>query len=494
MIRIYFLFVLAVVLLSGCTKPVDDTIRFGLSRLPVTLDPRFATDAASYRINRLIYRQLVDFDSASKPIPALASWQKLSPQHYRFTLNKNGRVFSDGSILTVEDVKATYEFVLDKANASPHRVSLALIDQMVVNSPEQIDFILSKPDALFPGRLVMGILPAKLMQAGHAFNRQPVGSGPFQLVEWDGDSELLLQRRGDGQQLGFVAVPDPTVRVLKIMRGEIDMLQNDLPPELVNYLGEQQGISVQKTAGSNFAYLGFNIEDQHTGQLEIRRAIAYALDREKIIKYVLGNAARKANAILPPDHWAGHSGLKGYDYNPELARSILQQVGIDENNPITLVYKTSSDPFRLRLATIIQQQLAEVNIKVDLRSYDWGTFYGDIKAGRFQMFSLMWVGVKLPDIFRYVFHSEAVPPDGANRGRFVDAKVDHLIDQAEVSLLLPQQASYYRALQEMLLEKLPYVPLWYEDHVFVKRDRIHGYKVARDGNYDGLIAVELVGD
>jgi peptide/nickel transport system substrate-binding protein len=81
-----------------------------------------------------------------------------------------------------------------------------------------------------------------------------------------------------------------------------------------------------------------------------------------------------------------------------------------------IVYTTSTDPFRLRLATIIQHQLSAAGFEVELRSYDWGTFYGDIRAGRFQMYSLMWVGIKLPEIFRYAFHSESRPPVGANRG------------------------------------------------------------------------------
>ncbi len=310
------------------------------------------------------------------------------------------------------------------------------------------------------------------------------------MAGWKGESALILERRADAQRIEFIGVQDPTVRALKMLSGEIDMMQNDLPPELINHLAEQEEVEVIRGAGSNFAYLGFNLQDEYTGSHKIREAIAHALDRDSIIKYVLGNAARPANAILPPTHWAGNSNLKSYAHDPQRARSILASLGYDRNNPLELSYKTSSDPFRLRLATIIQQQLSEVNIRVDLRSYDWGTFYGDIKAGRFQMYSLMWVGIKLPDIFRYVFHSEALPPEGANRGRFINARVDRLIENAETSLTLEQQANQYRALQALLLEALPYVPLWYEDHVFIKRSDIQGYTIARDGNYDGLIAVQ----
>lgn len=473
-------------LLVACSQPTDDIIRFGLSRLPVTLDPRFATDAASTRVNRLLYERLVDFDARSLPVPSLAKWQLESPTVYRFTLGDKGRLFSNGDRLTMRDVKATYDFILNKDNASPHRMSLLNIEAIQIIDDNTLDFILIKPDILFPGRLLIGIMPARLIAASNQFNREPVGSGEFSIVSWEGESRLKLRREVDGQQIEFVAVQDPTVRVLKLLRGEIDMLQNDLPPEMVKYLENDDQVIVTKRDGSNFAYLGFNIEDDIAGDYRIRKAIAHALDRQAIITYVLGNAARPAHALLPPGHWAGNEALVGYDYNPELARSLIKQAGYGEGKPLNLTYKTSSDPFRLRLATIIQQQLAEVGITVDLRSYDWGTFYGDIKAGRFQMYSLMWVGIKLPDIFRYVFHSEAIPPNGANRGRYVDAKVDQLIDSAESRTTIAAQAEDYRQLQAYLLQQLPYVPLWYEDHVFVARRSIQGYQVAADGNYDGL--------
>jgi peptide/nickel transport system substrate-binding protein len=105
------------------------------------------------------------------------------------------------------------------------------------------------------------------------------------------------------------------------------------------------------------------------------------------------------------------------------------------------------------------------------------------------MFSLSWVGIKMPDIFHYAFYSSAVPPAGANRGHFSSALADHLIDAAQTVTDPAQQADYYRQLQRYLWDELPYVPLWYEDHVFVARRGIEGYTMARDGNYDGLVNV-----
>jgi len=475
--------------LSACGKVSDQYIRFGLASAPVSLDPKMATDAASARVNRLLYRRLVDFDEQSRPVPSLATWSLHGPDRYRFRLGREGRRFHDGTRLTAHDVRATYAAVLDPATASPHRAGLTGIMRMEVIDDDTIDFVIKKPEPGFPGRLVIGIQPAALLAQGHAFNTQPVGSGPFRLLARPDDSRLLLERSADGQVVELLHVPDPTVRALKIARGEIDLVQNDLPSELVGWLEARDDLEVQRGPGSNFSYLGFNLADAVTAKPALRRAIAHALDREAIIAHVMGNSARTAEALLPPDHWAGQPGLEPYAHDPAFARRLLAEAGFDARHPPRLTYKTSSDPFRIRLATVIQHQLGRVGIEVDLRSFDWGTFYGDIKAGRFQMYSLSWVGIKMPDIFRYVFHSASVPPDGANRGRYASAAADRLIDLADAGADADEQAAGYRRLQRLLHEELPYVPLWYEDHVLVTRRGIGGYRLARDGNYDGLVQV-----
>jgi peptide/nickel transport system substrate-binding protein len=474
---------------SACTEVDNSAIRFALSAAPVTLDPRYATDAMSQRINQLIYKQLIDFDDQYHVIPALAHWEKLDPQHYRFYLGQEGRTFHSGDHLTANDVKATFDYILDNKNASPHRKTLSIIAKMEVLDKDTIDFYLKNPDPLFPGRLRTGILSEKLIAADHPFNQQPVGSGPLKFIDWPIEGDLKLQRLADQQTIQFITVKDATVRILKLLNGEVDLLQGELPQELVRWLSNKQEVSIKKARGDIFTYIGFNLQDKDTSQLEIRRAIAHALDREAIIQHVLDSSARIAGALLIPEHWAGHPELNGYEYDPVQSRQILKQLGYDQTNSLKLTYKTSNNPLRVRLATIIQFQLKQVGIDIDLNSYDWGTFYGDIKAGRFQMYSLSWVGLKMPDIFRNVFHSESVPPAGANRGRFYDVNVDALINQAANLEDLKEQAKMYVQLQELLHEQLPYIPLWYEDNILVQRKDIEGYTLAADGNYDGLITV-----
>ncbi len=485
----YFLCFLLLLLVGGCDSSPPSHIRFGVQGLPVNFDPRYATDAASERVNHLLYRGLVRFDQGRRPIPDLADWTRPQPNRYRFTL-RDHPLFDDGSRLSMRDVAATYESILDPEKHSPHRSTLSVIEQIRVVDDVTLEFVLKRPDPFFPSYLVTGVMPAGRLDSGHDFTQQPVGSGRFRLLERDA-SHLLLQRKIDRQKIELVLVKDPAIRVLKLLRGEIHLMQNDLSPSLVEYLSRQPEVKLATTAGSNFTYLGFNLEDPLTADHRIREAIAHAIDRKAILHYVFHDRARLANALFPPEHQLADRGLQTIQYDQQHARDLLSQAGYDLQHPLRLTYKTSSDPFRLRLATIIQQQLAEVGIEVVIKSYDWGTFFGDIKNGNFQLYSLTWVGIKTPDTFRYIFHSGSVPPAGANRGRYRSPEVDRLIESAEAQQQIEQQIPLYQQLQRRLLSELPYVPLWYEDQLVVYRhQQVAGYRVTTDGNYDALEQIQ----
>ncbi len=491
-IQFLLLFVLVVLFLSACGEAPDTgAIRMGLATAPLNLDPRYATDATSARINRLLYQRLVEFDEQSMPVPGIADWQRITPTHYRFHLQRSDLCFSNGMPVTAMDVAATYEFVLEPANASPHRSALELIERLEVVDQKRVDIHLHRADPLFPAYLVLEILPADLIAQIHPFESQPVGSGNFTFVSRPEPGRLLLERRHDRQLIELIEVKNPTVRVLKLLRGEIHLLQNDLSPELIGYLRGRDEVIVKQLDGSNFSYIGFNIEDAATGRPLLRRAIAHAIDREAIIQQVMNQSARTAEALFPQEHWVGAPELEPIPFSPERAKALLRQAGYSQEKPLKLLYKTSSDPFRIRLATIIQSQLQAGGIDIDLRSYDWGTFFGDIKAGRFQLYSLTWVGLRTPDSFRYIFATDAVPPAGANRGHYSNLVVDKLLKRAEQQQSLPELADTYRKVQQQLHADLPYIPLWYEGQLVVSRKEVRGYQLKPDGDYDGLNQVEF---
>lgn len=469
--RLLALAALIMPLAGGCSRPASHPeIRFAVAQAPLNLDPRYATDAASERVNRLLYRQLVDFDAHSRAVPSLASWVRLDERHYRFTLGTTGRNFHDGSRLNAGDVVATYRS-LQALKDAPHAAEFSNIAQVAPLNDSTIDFTLQRPDEQFPGRLIIGILPARLIAGQHDFSHHPVGSGPLKMLAWN--RTLTLERIADHQTIVLEEVRDPTVRVLKLLRGEDDLLQGDLPPELVAYLKRQPQVEVLESPGTNFSYLGFNLRDPLLKNPLVRQAVALSIDRQNLIQNALVGGTRGATAILPPEHWAGNPALPGIGYDPQQARRLLEQAGV--RLPLKLVLKTSTDAQRVRLATIMQGQMKQAGIDLEIRSLDWGTFFDDVKHGKFQLYGLTWVGIKTPEIYRLAFHSQSVPPAGANRGRLQDAELDELLDRQD-----------WQAATVRVQSLMPYVPLWYEGQFAALRRGIEGYRPARDGNWDGL--------
>lgn len=475
-------------LLAACTQAPDATLRVGLPAAPTTLDPRYATDATSYRLCRLVYQAPVDFDAQQAPVPALMAWTVLDPRHYRFSLRGTPR-FHDGTPLTADDVVATYRAVLDAARASPHRASLANVVGITAVDARTVDFVLAEPDPLFPGLLVIGVMPAR--DAALERPPRPLGSGPFAVADV-APRQISLERVHDAQPVLIDVIENETTRALKLARGELDLVPGGFAPEVSHWLARQPGLALVERDGTTFSYLGFNFAQGPTAAAAVREAISAAIDREAIVRHVFRGQARPAAAILVPTHWAGAPTLAVPTHDPAHARRLLAALGHDREHPLRISYKTSSDQFRLRIATILQAQLREVGIALDIRSYDWGTFYADIKAGRFELYGLSWVGLQLPDIFRYAFHSASVPPAGANRGRYASAAVDALVARAERAGDLAERAALYREIQALLLRDLAYAPLWYEQQVFVRRARVIGYDTDASGNYDALATVQAL--
>jgi peptide/nickel transport system substrate-binding protein len=482
----FIVFLICWLLLTACAKPVDDTeikfaiaeIRFAISQAPLNLDPRYATDAASERLNRLIYQPLMDFDAASKPAWILASSHAFDGKQLTITLKDNLPAFHHGKKFSATDVKATYDSLLTLKD-SPHAAEFANIASIKVVDDKTVIFNLKTADKHFLEKLVIGILPADLIASNQDFSHNPVGNGALKLVSWD--NKIKLQRVKDSAKITLQEVKDPTVRVLKLLRGEVDLLQGDLPPELVKYLQSKPEIVVETGVGSNFSYLGLNFNDPILKQLKVRQAIAHAINRPDIIQKVMVKSTREADQILPPEHytnqeWFGNKMLSTYDYNPALSKKLLIEAGV--KLPLKLVYKTSTDAQRVRFATIMQAQMREAGIDLEIRSLDWGTFFADVKAGNFQLFGLTWVGIKTPEIYSKTFGSQSFPPNGFNRGRYVDAELD--------KLLLDEN---WQMATTRIHNELPYIPLWYEGHFVAMQKNMRNYHPKPDGNWDDLAIV-----
>ena len=158
---------------------------------------------------------------------------------------------------------------------------------------------------------------------------------------------------------------------------------------------------------------------------------------------------------------------------------------------VSLMKASTDDATRL-MTVVLQQQLREVGIALDIRTYEFATFFSDITKGAYQMYSMRWIGGNQdPDIFEYVFDSASFPPKRANRTFYSNPRVDELIREGRTTLDQEKRKVIYAEIQRILAEELPYINLWYLDNVLVHTNRVRGITVNPAGNYDFLKTAEL---
>ena len=289
-------------------------------------------------------------------------------------------------------------------------------------------------------------------------------------------------------------VPDATTEALELRKGTGDISINSLTTDTVVTLQREPFLEVEHSAGTEIQYLGFNLRDPILKDVRVRQAIAYALNRTPMIRYLLNGWAQPARSILPPQSWAYDGDVPAYDHDPEKARQLLDAAGYPLVNGVRfhLTMKTSTVESTRLMVAVMQQQLREVGIELDIRSFESATFMADVTHGAFQMYGLRWVGGdEDPDIF-YVFHSSRFPPNGANRGFYTNQKVDELIDQARRATDPKVRKPIYAEVQQIVANELPYIDLWYLDNVLVHNKRVRNIQLNPAGNYDFLRTAELV--
>ncbi len=492
-----FLFSLSLLLMaSACQQsvPGQNEIRIGLAQTPMTMDPRYATDAASHRVQELLHRGLVRLDAHFEPQPDVAErWEHPDALTWRFFI-RPGLKFSDATPVRVADAAATLNSIMDAKMASPLRAGFAAIRKVEAVSERELVIRLIKPDASLLTRLSIGILPARLA-AKVQQPRKIIGCGPCHLVSWD-QHGLVLEQTGSGKnvrRLRFITVKDPVTRSLKLARGELDFTENDLPPHLLPYLRRQKQLTIVNRASTTFSYIGLNLHDPILKDVHVRHALALSLDRVRLKKALFSDLPELAETVLSPMHWAAAQ-LPATAFDPVAAERLLDQAGYPRNTDgirFTLNYRTSTDPGRLSLATAIASMWHNIGVDVHIESLEWGGFYARIKRGDFQVYSLSWVGIVDPDIYRWILHSDMWPPKGANRGRYSNADVDAWLDAAEQTENRQERRRLYGLVERQMAADQVYIPLWYEPVIAVSGPRISGFTPVPDGSLLGLLKVKI---
>jgi peptide/nickel transport system substrate-binding protein len=478
---------------SGCLhRPTADPniIVVVTQASPNNLDPRFATDDAAQKADQLMLNGLMRLDEHLRVVPDLAERLDMpSPTRYVATLRQGVR-FQDGHELTADDVVFTYQCVLDPAFLSPLRGGYRGLEKVEALDRYTVAFTLKEPFGSFPVNLVLpGIVPAG---AGREFRDHPVGTGPYRFVRYLPDDRLELAPfdgyfRGAPKNAGVILriVPDDIMRGLELRKGTADLVINDLSPDLVYQLKGYAQLQEIESPGVDYQYVGLNMRDPILRDVRVRQALAYAIDRHAIVEYLRRGLATPAVGLMPPLSWAFAADSFSFPHNIARARALLDEAGYPDPGGAAprfrLTLKISQDQEFNRLqATVIQQNLQDIGVALDVRSYDFATMYADVLNSNFQMYTLQWTAGSLadPDILRRVLHSTQAPPAGFNRGHFSDAGIDALLDEAATSLDEAHRLELFKEVQRRMAIDVPYISLWNKMNFVIAQRSLSGVQLS----------------
>jgi len=290
-------------------------------------------------------------------------------------------------------------------------------------------------------------------------------------------------------------VRDAAARLVMLAGGSADLVQNSFRYDLIDDVLARERVREIRQPSNILTYMMFNNDDPLLRDVRVRRAIALALDREALVDRKFGGRAVLATGLLPPQHWA-YAAVPQVPHDPETAKRLLDEAGYpDPDGPggkprLSLVYKTSADQFRVAIARVIASQLGQIGIAVEVRPFEFATFFADIKKGAYQIATMQTADITEPDLLFTYFHSSRIPdakdPNANNRWRYRNALVDERTTAGRRELDRAKRVAIYADVQRQLAADLPIVPLWHEDTVAIVNSVVDGFVALPNARLAGL--------
>ena len=461
-----------------------------MTSFPTNLDPRIGLDSASEDFHHLLFNSLLRKDASGRMVPDLCSrFEKISPTRYRFYLRQNV-YFHDGRRCTSRDVVYTYNTVLNGNIVTTKKATLGSVVAVRAVTDDSVDVELSEP---FNGLLVnlnLGIIPDG---SPASFAAHPIGTGPYVLRSYTQDQQAVLEantRYFDGapkiRYLQIRMIPDAVTRALELRKGTLDLVMGPsiVPPDQYLVLRKDPGLETMVSPGNNYAYLGINMNDAILKNVKVRQAISCSINRKAIIDHLYHGAAEEASGLLAAYNWGYEKNVATFPYNPDRAKQLLDEAGFpdpDGDGPqkrFELTFKTSTNEFRRMLATVFQSDFNRVGIGLQVRAFEFGTFFSDVNHGNFQLFMLMWIGESDPDLYRNIFATDGT----RNRGKYSNVDVDLWLEKARTASTEEEQIRYYSLVQKKVAEDCPYISLWHESNIAVFRRGLTGFVLTPDAD------------
>ncbi|UAA37790.1 peptide ABC transporter substrate-binding protein SapA [Paraneptunicella aestuarii] len=489
--------------LSACTEfmefnPGKNGLVYCSEGNPATFNPQLVTsgitsDAVSYQI----YDRLIEFDPVtSKIVPGLASSWIISDDGliYTFQLRKNiqfhsNNYFTPSRSFNADDVIFSINRWRDpehpyhniSGGQYPYFSSLELekvVEDVKRINGYRIEIHLNKPDSSFLANLATDfaiVLSAEygeyLLRKGipEMLDHDPIGTGPFRFQKHQKDRYIRYFKNDKYwrdipivDQLIFDITPSSSMRLAKLMTGECDVISLPAHSEL-EIIRERPNLQLDEKPGLNVGFWAFNTSRAPFNNVEVRKALAMAIDKSTLLEAVYFDSAIRANGLVPPSSWAYQEDLKGTSYNPVLAKELLKKNGIGEGFSMdiwAMPVERKYNPNAVMMAEIMQAYLRKVGVEVNIVSFEWNSFRRRLTEGNYDSILIGWSADNGdPDNFYRPLLSCASIESGTNRAKWCSEKFDELINEALTYSDETTRAALYHAANAIIADQIPLVPI-----------------------------------
>ena len=475
-----------------------------------TLDPAIGYDWQNWSIIKSMFDGLMDYEPGTTELrPHLAESYEVSEDGTTYTFNlREGVLFHNGREMTAEDVKYSLERTLDPETRSPGQGfflgisgAQAFIDGeaeevtgIQVLDPYTVEITLDEPNASFLHLMAINfsyVVPQEAVEEfGEDFGRNPVGTGAFQLQDWRLGQEIVIERNPNYfveglpylDEIVFQVGVEPTVALLRLQRGEVDILGDGIPPaqfvEIINNPANDD--LIESGPQLQTGYVAMNVNVEPFDDVRVRQAVNMAINKDRIVR-IINNRATPANQVLPPLMPGYDEAYEGYAYDVEEARRLLAEAGYPEGFS-TQLFANNTDP-NPRIAQSIQQDLAQIGIDVELRTLAQSTVIA--AGGEPEGAPMIWSGgmawiADYPDPSNFywpILGCAGAVPGGWNWSWYCNEELEAMAAEAD-AMVQPEQEEARLALWQDIYRQVmadaPWVPIFNETRYTMHSEFLDG--------------------
>ncbi len=470
----------------GFAQTSGGTLVAAWAQDPVGLDPHVTSAYSSFQILENVLDTLVTLDAEQNLQASLAESWDVSEDGLTVSFHlRDGVKFSNGRDLSADDVVYTFNRILDPETGSGSSWKLGGVTDISAADASTVVFTLEAPNPGLITKLAvdktMGIIAKENVEDG-TINTQPMGTGPFMITDFQPGVKVMLERNPNYWQAGLPyldavdirIISDESVRRTALVTGDVDWAIS-VPAQSVEELKGRDDVVVDSTAAGSYWYIGVNLGRDPISDAKVRQAISYAINRDQIAEAATFGQAQATEEPIPASS-AWSFGYAPYEESLDKAKSLLAEAGVADGFELEIMPTTQYEE-SIRIAQVLQAQLAPLGIKASIRTLEWAEWLEEEGAGNYDTYVCSWNVLVDPDDYYYAQHHTG---EVFNFTGYSNASVDELLDKGRLTQDFAERKAIYEQVNKQIVDDAPYIYLYNPLNINAYRLNVQGYAARPD--------------